>query len=162
MEIFTIILRIQKVVIVVQFCGVPAHVGEEGNEKVDEIAKRVLELNDDEIMKVPIGKGEAKLFIREAVKDSWQSERDTDIKGRHCYRIEKSIKLVGFSRIKIGHTGLKSTLYFLAKCISDTCAVCNVPENVEHVIKRYSKYNSEGYLRDKIDELGQDGTWKGF
>ncbi len=59
LEIFTIMLRIQRAGTDVQFCWVPAHVGVKGNEKADEIAKRVLKLNENEIIKVPFGKGEA-------------------------------------------------------------------------------------------------------
>ncbi len=64
LEKCTIMLRKQRVGTDVQFCWVPAHVGVKGNEKADEIAKRALKLNDNEIMKVPFGKGEAKSLIK--------------------------------------------------------------------------------------------------
>ncbi len=60
LEIFTIMFRIQRAGTDVQFCWVSAHIGVEGNEKADEIAKRALKLNENEIMKIPFGKGEAK------------------------------------------------------------------------------------------------------
>lgn len=67
-----------------------------GNEKTEETARRALKINDDEIMKVPFGKGEATSLIRKAVRDSWQKKWDTDIKGRHYYSILKSIKMKAF------------------------------------------------------------------
>lgn len=126
-EICTIMLRIQRAGVDVQFVCVPAHVGVDGNEKADEIAKTALKLKDDEIMKVLFGKGEAKSFIRKAVSDVWQKKWDTDTKWRHYYSIQKSIKVKGFkgkcrrdevffSRLRFGHMGLKSTLYLMTKC----------------------------------------------
>lgn len=133
-----------------------------------------LKLKDDEIMKVLFGKGEAKSFIRKAVSDVWQKKWDTDTKWRHYYSIQKSIKVKGFkgkcrrdevvfSRLRFGHMGLKSTLYLMTKCVSDKCEVCNVPENVEHVIMKCSKYESErNILRDKIYELGRGWNLEGI
>lgn len=173
-EIYTIMLRIQRTGGDVQFVWVPAHVGVVGNEKADEIAKTALKLKDDEIMKVPFGKGEAKSLIRKAVSDEWQNKWDTDNKGRHYYSIQKSIKVKGFkgkyrrdevifSRLRLGHTGLKSTLYLMTKCVSDKCEVCNVPENVEHVIMKCSKFDFErNILRDKICELGRGWNLEGI
>lgn len=54
-----ITLRIQRVGINVQLCCVPVHVGMEVNEKPDKIAKKVLKLNDNEIMQILFRKGEA-------------------------------------------------------------------------------------------------------
>ncbi len=96
LEIFTIMLRIQRAGTDVQFCWVPAHIGVEGNEKADEIAKRALKLNENEIMKIPYWKGEAKSLIIKAVRDLWQKKWDTDNKGRHYYNIQKSITVKTF------------------------------------------------------------------
>ncbi len=111
-------------------------------------------------MKIPFGKGEAKSLIKKAVRDLWQKKWDTDNKGRHYYNIQKSITVKTFKGKcrkeevilgKLGHTGLKSTLYLMTKCVSDKCDGCNVPENVEHVILWFNKYSAERIiLRDKI------------
>ncbi len=74
LEIFTIMLRIQRAGTDVQLCWVPAHIGVEGNEKADEIAKRALKLKENEIMKIPFGKGEAKSLIKKAVRDLCQKK----------------------------------------------------------------------------------------
>lgn len=70
-------------------------------------------------MKVPCGKGEAKSFIRKALRDLWQKKRqDADIKkGDTIYSIQKPIKVKacqgkcrrGSGSFKV-KTGLKSTL----------------------------------------------------
>lgn len=96
-------------------------------------------------MKANFGKGEAKSIVRTAVGESWQMKWDAESKGRHYYNIQKSIKVKAFkgnyrkeeevfSRLRLGNTRLKSTLFKMGKCTSDKCDVCNVTENVEHVI----------------------------
>lgn len=58
---------------------------------------------------------------------------------------------------------LKSTLYLMAMCMSDKCDVCNVPENVERVIMRCSKYKTErNILHDKIYELERGWSLEGI
>ncbi|MGL5578178.1 MAG: ribonuclease H family protein, partial [Fusobacteriaceae bacterium] len=173
-EISMILLRIHRSGIMIQFCWVPAHVGVEGNEKADSIAKNALKLKEEELMKVPFGKGEAKSIIKTAVENSWQMKWDTDSKGKHYYNILKSIKMkafkgnyrreeVAFSRIKLGHTGLKSTLFKIGKCITDKCDICNVTENVEHVVMWCKKYNAErNILQDKMYEMEREWSLQGI
>ncbi len=65
-------LNIERIGINLQFCWVPAHTGVEGNEIADLTAKNALKLKDEEIMKVPFGKGEAKSLIKTKARESWQ------------------------------------------------------------------------------------------
>lgn len=73
-------------------------------------------------MKAHFGKGEDKSIVRTAVGESWQMKWDAESKGRHYYNIRKSIKVkafkgnyrkeeVVFSRLRLGNTRLKSTLF---------------------------------------------------
>ena len=66
-----------------------SHVGIEGNEEADTVAKSSLELI--EIIKVPFSKGEAKAILKEEMNKKWQNSWDSDSKGRTYYNIQKSI-----------------------------------------------------------------------
>lgn len=50
------------------------------------------------------------------------------------------------SRLRLGHTGFKSSLYLLAKYLLDKCDDSKVAENVEHVMN-CSKYDVVCSLR---------------
>ncbi len=66
-------------------------------------------------------------------------------------------------RLRLGYTGLKSTLYLMTKCVSDKCDGCNVPENVEHVILWCNTYSAERIiLRNKMNGLKRGWNLEGI
>ena len=73
--------------VVVRFCCVPAHSGVEGNEIVDQLAKRALKL-DIIYINVPLGRGEAKCKIRAILIDVGQKRWDSELKGQHLYALQ--------------------------------------------------------------------------
>lgn len=172
-EISMLMLRIQRLGISVYFCWVPAHMGVEGNERADRIAKKALKFRKEEILSIPFGKGEAKAVIREAVRELWQRKWDNNYKGRHYHNIQKSINVKLFkgkcrreeviiSRLRFGHTGLNATLFLMAKVGTAKCNFCNATEDVEHVIMKCVKYSSERKrLKEKMCQRGRRWSLEG-
>lgn len=80
------LLRIQKMVIEVQFIWNPANVGVKGNEQADKLAKKALKEDDSKVIKVAM------------VENTCQNELDTDNKGIHYHNIQKSVNFKQFSR----------------------------------------------------------------
>ena len=165
MEIHQSLYRLYSTRIKVSFCWVPAHVGIEGNEKADTVAKSSLELI--EIMKLPFSKGEAKAILKEEMNKKWQNSWDSDSKGRTYYNIQKSISAQGvmrvnrreevvMTRLRLDHTGLNKTLFIMGKSNSDKCAECNSIENTEHVLMHCKKYREARIrLKQKMVKTGR-------
>lgn len=174
LEVHLSLLRIQRAGLVVEFCWIPAHVGLMGNERVDKIAKSALTLSEKELINTPVGRGEAKSLIITSIKGTWQKIWDTGRKGRHLYNIQQSINReevkgkcrneeVVYSRLRLGHTRLRATLYIIGKVDSDKCEVCGVSENVQHVLMECYKYRAQrAILRDKLYNIGRGWNLQGI
>ncbi|KAI2650690.1 Gag-Pol polyprotein [Labeo rohita] len=72
-EILQNIYRINHMGVSVEFVWIPAHVGIEGNEEVDKLAKTALRKEEVEI-EIPLCKSEIKSIIKAAVIRLWQEE----------------------------------------------------------------------------------------
>lgn len=70
-EIYMLLLKLTHLGIQVEFCWIPSHVGIEGNEAADKLAKRALG-NNNEVIEVNIGRTEAKSFIQRSILKTWQ------------------------------------------------------------------------------------------
>lgn len=70
-EIYLTILQLQRKGVTVVFAWVPAHVGVDGNEDVDILAKQSLALPAVSI-EIPLSKSEGKAFIKSYVQQRWQ------------------------------------------------------------------------------------------
>ncbi len=81
-EILINLLRIQKMGIVLRFMWVPAHVGVQGNETVDKLAKQAMKHMNIEVQ-IPLSKAEIKGIIKEHINKKWQEMWDREVKGRH-------------------------------------------------------------------------------
>lgn len=150
-EIFLILYKIQIKGIATSFIWVPAHVGVEGNEQVDILAKQTLRIMNIDI-EVPLSKAEVKTFIHKYAQTTWQEHWDLSDTGRHLYQIQRYVgdgRKVGFkrreenviSRMRIGHTGLNHTLSRIGKHPTGKCIHCSQPETVEHVLLICGKYS---------------------
>ena len=173
LDVLMLLLRLQRAGVSVRFCWVPAHVGVEGNERADSVAKGALRLADGAVLQIPYGKGEAKSLIRAAVGKTWQEGWDKDAKGRHFHGIQRAVagwtgrgrcrrEEVVHSRMRFGHTRLNSTLNMMGKHATGNCDVCDVSETVEHVLMVCIRYSVErAVLRARMGELGREWSVRG-
>ena len=116
-------------------------------------------------MKVNISKAEVKSVIWEKVNIMWQEKWDNEVKGRHYYDSQKSIRVkkVGsgrrkeemvLTRLRLGHSALNKTLQLIGKHQNGLCEECQEDETVEHVLVVCRRYETEREtLRGKMREL---------
>ena len=134
LEIYQCIYRLHRIGIAIGFCWVPAHVGIEGNETADRMAKKAL--NMKQITDITFGKGEGKAIIKKNITELWQNMWDTENKGRTYYRIQKSInvksvigknrrEIVALTRLRFDHTNLNKTLFLMGNVNTPTCEHCH-------------------------------------
>lgn len=152
-EIYTLLYRLNIEGIIVYFCWVPAHIGI-GNEIGDKLAKEALRKDLIDI-KIPLGRNEVRSIINREITKIWQQRWESSSTGRWYYSIVKSVgkkescygrhrkEEVMISRLRMGHTGLNSTLALMGKHGNGMCDECGVVETVEHVIFKCSKYEEQ-------------------
>ncbi len=129
---------------------VPAHVGIQGNEETDEIAKELLKMKEPN-RNISLSRSEGKHFILEACNKKRQTVWDSCHTGRHCYKVQRTTKKgkiihnlsrreqVIFTHLRTGHSNLTHTLHIIGKHNSGLCDVCLI-ETVEHVLKKSKAY----------------------
>ncbi|CAJ1057143.1 RNA-directed DNA polymerase from mobile element jockey [Xyrichtys novacula] len=157
----------------ISFLWVPAHIGVEGNEKADVMAKEALGKESVEL-NVRLSKAEVKSMIWEKLIQMWQKKWEGEKRGRHLYKIQESVKVrrlgsgqrkegSALIRLRLGHCALNKTLKMIGKHQTGLCEGCQVEESVEHVLMGCRRYEMErGEMRSKLRELGmQDLTLKG-
>ncbi len=103
-------------------------------------------------VKVPLGRNEIKSVINRKIIRIWQQRWENSSKGSWYYNIVKSVgkkeqfygrhrkEEVMISRLRMGHTGLNSTLALMGKHEN---GMCDVSETVEHVLFECSKYDDQ-------------------
>ncbi|XP_038157609.1 uncharacterized protein LOC119794224, partial [Cyprinodon tularosa] len=137
-EVLQSLFRIRQLKILVYFLWVPAHVGVDGNEKADKLAKKALNHQQIE-MNVFLSKSEMKTLITIETRKKWQTIWNNESKGRHLYQIQKFIgkerkrygnrkKDIIISRLRIGHTALNYSLFKIGKHETGHCDKCGDPE----------------------------------
>ncbi|KAI2647286.1 Ribonuclease H1 [Labeo rohita] len=165
MEIYLSLYRLKEAGIIVYFCWVPAHVGVSGNEVADKLAKKALDKREVDVQ-VPMGKKEAKSVLKKKLMNKWQIRWDNSSTGRWCYSITQTVgrmncqgrnrkEEVWLSRLRLGHTGLNSTMALMGLRENGLCDVCGVSENVFHVLFRCGKYSV--YRDSLFSHLGEEG-----
>lgn len=162
-EILQNLFTIRQLRIMVSFLWVPAHVGVDGNEEADMLAKKAL--NNEQIeIKLALSKTEFKRMIAVEIYKKWQQVWNKETKGRHLYQIQEFVgngrkrygyrrKDVIITRLRIGHTSLNYSLYKIGKHESGKCDNCGELETVNHIILECPAYERERF--DLIQELGQ-------
>ncbi len=167
-EVLQSLFRIRQLRIEVNFLWVPAHVGVNGNEEVDLLAKKALNYPQIEI-KLALSKAEFKRVIAFEVSKKWQKLWNSGSKGRHLFQIQEYVgnerkrlgnrkKDVIISRLRIGHTALNHSLYKIGKHESGKCDKCGEFETVMHILFECPAYERERF--QLIQELGWLGVDK--
>uniref|UniRef100_A0A3B5R9A6 Reverse transcriptase domain-containing protein n=1 Tax=Xiphophorus maculatus TaxID=8083 RepID=A0A3B5R9A6_XIPMA len=153
LRIYQLLVHLHNNKCLVQFVWIPAHVGIEGNEEVDILAKQALK-SDIVHLNIPLSKNEGKSIIQKEIIKIWQELWDNHDNGRQLYTIQKSVgdsnymsgrrkEEVVMSRLRIGHSGLNSSLFKIGKHENGACNYCNQVETVEHVLLECDKYSEE-------------------
>uniref|UniRef100_A0A3Q3BE46 Reverse transcriptase domain-containing protein n=1 Tax=Kryptolebias marmoratus TaxID=37003 RepID=A0A3Q3BE46_KRYMA len=163
LEIYHTLFRIQNMGMMVIFVWVPAHIGVDGNEKADKMAKRAIK--NPVSITVKISKSEGKSIAKENLMKVWQKRWDEDKKGRWFYKIQGKVgeKRNGrrnrkeervITRLRFGHTGLNYTLFKIQKHKTGKCDYCDKYETIEHVILECHKYEAErGYMKREFERI---------
>ncbi|MCG8430697.1 MAG: endonuclease/exonuclease/phosphatase family protein [Candidatus Omnitrophica bacterium] len=132
----------------VSFCWIPSHIGIDGNENVDELAKVGLELTPTTMI---IPASDYKSSVNRYVKNKWQQRWNDQTEnklhaiqpqvgpwsGSHQERRRDQIVL---DRLRLGHSHL--THSFLPRGEdAPECIPCNTPLTVAHVLVECPEFN---------------------
>lgn len=140
----------------VVFVWIPSHVGIEGNQLADKMAKEASGNGVDD--NIPIRAEDVKNTLKQTILDCWQTEWNHTVaklrevkpmvhpwldvqKLRSLNRREQSV----VTRLRIGHTNATS-LHLLRGNRQPNCEACNTRLTVEHILvecPRYEPFRSE-------------------
>lgn len=152
-KVYHLLLQLFRQSVSVTFVWVPAHVGIEGNEEADILAKQALRSENIDL-KVPLSRAEGKSLISDKMLELWQKCWETSDTGRHLYNIQEKVsynKTVAgnrreesvISRLRIGHSGLNQSLRRIGKHQTGLCTYCGAEETVEHVLLECGQYSEK-------------------
>ena len=145
--------RIEKAGGEVGFLWVPAHVGVEGNEMADKVAKRSLRKEVD--IDLAIGAYECRSIIKRKITSEWQKQWEREKKGRHYFSIQGSVnkgpqyvgaerrQAVTMTRLRLGHCGLAWDLAKMGKHPDGLCDTCHEEQTVKHVLMECTRFAEE-------------------
>ena len=154
----------------VTLCWIPTHVGIQGNEMADKLAKLAL---DHEKVDFKIKPSLSEVFsqLEAKIMEEWQILWDKSNNGRFFYNIQKKVSTrVQFSdmnrakenaitRLRFGKCLLAGVLHMIGKSDTDMCEICDEPEDVNHYLQKCKRYeNWLVELNDKVIEEGGNPT----
>lgn len=126
------------------------------------LQKKMLE-NKNIGINVPMGKGEAKSIIKSVIVQKWQREWEAEFNARHYHKYQKKVtgkrvtsrslnrrEEVVYTRLRLGHTGLNSTLHIVGKG-NGLCIMCQDREDVNHVLFTCEKYNDNRIIWQEME-----------
>ena len=131
----------------------PAHVGIEGNEKADNLAKAAN--HKQNLTPYPLERYEIKRLVNTAMRESWQRQYDTIKQNLHIGPIKPKIGKWAWAhygirnqetiitRLRIGHVELNEYLHRFNQHDSPNCPHCNTPETTSHFLLDCTKYTTQ-------------------
>ena len=146
----------------VDLCWIPSHVGIQGNEMVDTLAKEALMLdtvNYVTLKTIP----EINKLIEKRMLEEWQNVWDSSRRGRFYHKIQpivtndvkfsdiNKLKQTSITRLRFGKCKLGDVLFMFGKRENNNCEICHVKEDVEHYIMNCNKYTD--FQVDRNDKL---------
>ena len=132
---------------------IPGHVGIQGNEVADALAKDAHILNNETWF--PLDISEIKTLLKEGRNRTWQLLYDQKKDKLHIGPIKRHIKPwewalhkdrateTTITRLKIGHCGLKAHLHRFKLSDTPNCNTCNQPESTDHFLLHCQKHTNE-------------------
>ncbi|XP_076678214.1 uncharacterized protein LOC143374169 [Andrena cerasifolii] len=130
---------------------IPSHVGIEGNEKADSLAKSACSLPVPDVP-ISVHYNDLKTPIRIAVQALWDEEWKTgkttklhlirkDIPERNRICLENRKDQVTLTRLRIGHTHLTHP-HLITQNEPTECDVCKVRVTIQHILVECVKYSA--------------------
>ena len=152
---------------------VPAHVGIEGNEMADQLAKDSIR-NEEEIVENKISQGDCRTMMTNELHEVWQKSYNEEVKGGKFRKIMPKISMKPwydrlklnaedvktFNRLISNHSFDNRWLFRFKKVDSDLCEACNEIDTAEHRVfscRRYS--NSRRSFKLLGGMSGVDDLW---
>ena len=152
-ELLVMLFKIEKAGGDIGFLWVPAHVGVEGNEMADRVAKKALTREVD--IDLTIGAYECRSIIKRKITSEWQEKWEREKKGRHYFSIQDKVKTQQFymgadrrqtvtmTRLRLGHCGLAWDLAKMGKHPDGLCETCQKDQTVKHVLMECRRFTEE-------------------
>ena len=151
-----------------EFIWIPSHVGIEGNERADEVAKKSLN-HEKEGKRIPFELMEGYNRIEKIIMKEWQKRWEEEVKGRQYYNIENKVGKgwngksgsrrveKSITRMRLGKCSMNHYLHQLKRHKDGLCEVCGTPETIEHYLmvcgeNKIWRKDAEKWCREKGKE----------
>ena len=133
----------------ISFLWTPSHVGIEGNDMADELAKE--SLNSTEISQIKIPYTDLIPIVKTHIKSKWETIWSNELNNK-LHKIQPKLRprlplnlnrknQVKYTRLKIGHTRLTHE-YLLSGEDRPLCTCCSSPLTIEHILCNCSKFSN--------------------
>lgn len=145
-EIAGLTANLQQRQINVKIIWIPGHVGVDGNERADQLAKTAAEKHTTDIIHTHQTLRDVYRKIDESVEKMWQGSYNKSPTGRHYKQLEPTVsrklkysthnrhKEVIITRLRLGKCGLNHYLHRINRHETGNCSYCSIPETIHHFL----------------------------